>query len=329
MKAMAIKAFGGSEQFAEVEIPTPQPGKEELLIKVHAAALNPVDTKIRAGYLGREETFPMVLGFDVSGTIEAVGEHVRGFTVGQEVYGSPSLAGPGSNAEFVCLDYRSAALKPASLSHEQAAALPLVTITAWEGLYDRCQLPNRATVLIHAGAGGVGHVALQLARARDCRIITTASRDDSIEFCKSLGAHVVINYTQEDFVERVNAETQGNGCEVVFDTVGGETFGKSLDCVSLDGQVVTIVRNEYPDVVPKLFMKNATLHAEFMGVPGMFNKDRQRQGRILRHAGAMIDEARLTPTIAETMPMTDVARAHDQQAAGHVIGKQVLTNCWS
>ncbi|MDX1682731.1 MAG: alcohol dehydrogenase catalytic domain-containing protein, partial [Phycisphaeraceae bacterium] len=181
MRAVALDEFGDPDVLYTCDLPEPEPGPDDLLVKVHASSMNPVDTKIRRNGLGMERSFPLVTGYDVSGVVEAVGENVDRFSVGDEIYGSPSLARNGAHAEKVLIDAQTAAAKPESLDHSEAAALPLVTLTAWEALHDRAQIHEGETVLIHAGAGGVGHIGIQLAKLHGCTVYTTASRDESIE----------------------------------------------------------------------------------------------------------------------------------------------------
>ena len=216
MRAIIMKEFGGIDVLQLAQMPQPTAGPGDLLVRVHAAALNPVDTKIRKGLHG-PKNFPLIPGYDVSGIVSELGEDVDGFAVGDEVYASPSLARQGAHAEYVVLDSRTAAHKPGTLSHEQAAALPLATLTAWEAMFERANLQDGETIIISAGAGGVGHIAVQLARARECRVITTASADESIALARQCGAQVVINYKTEDVVERVMEETGDAGCPVVFE----------------------------------------------------------------------------------------------------------------
>src|SRR6266581_11116 len=219
MRAIALSEFGGPEVLKPQDVPTPVPGDHDLLIEVHACALNPIDFKVRHGALAKGRPMPIVLGFDVSGVVRDTGKAVNGFRVGDEVYASPSLARNGANAEFVCLDARTAAPKPKTIHHTHAAALPLVTITAWEALLQRARIEAGETVLIHAGGGGVGHIAIQIAKLHGCRVLTTASSPEALDLCRKLGADTVINYREADFVERVKKETDGRGCPVVFDTV--------------------------------------------------------------------------------------------------------------
>ena len=324
MRAMVVTQFGPPEVLKHQQIPEPRPGPKDLLIEVHAAALNPVDFKIRQGAFSKGRKLPFPLGYDVSGVVREIGHEAQGFNIGDAVYASPSLVRDGSNAEFVCVDARTAARKPASLDHVQAAALPLVTLTAWEAFFVRAQIHQGEIVLIHAGGGGVGHVAVQLAKHEGCRVLVTASRDESIELCRQLGADVVINYAKEDFVERVKQETGGRGCPVIFDTVGDKVFDRSLDCIAVDGRLITCVGTPSPDIAPKLFRKNATLIFEFMGTPTVYGVRPESQGEILRAAAKLVDDGKLKPHVSRVFELEELAEAHRLQESAHVIGKLVV-----
>ena len=323
MRAMFITEFGGPEVLKIGDVVEPKVLENDLLVEVHAVGLNPVDTKVRKGMHG-PKPFPHTLGRDVSGVVVAMGRKARNFKVGDEVYASPSLARDGACAELVAVDYRGVALKPAKLDHVQAAALPLVTLTAWESLHERAAIHPGETVLIQAGAGGVGHIALQLAKGHGCRVITTASRPETMELCKRFGADVVIDHRKQSFVEVVQKETGGKGCPVVLDTVGGDVFDKCLDCVAVNGRLVTIVLNENARVIPALFRKNATLHMEFMGVPGIHGVGLEKQGETLRTAAELVDAGKLRPHVSEVISLEQVPDAHRALEAGRVIGKIVV-----
>ncbi len=321
MRVLVATGHGGPEVLElRDDHPEPSPGPNDLLVRVRAAALNPVDTKIRAGYLG-ERPAPYVLGFDVSGVVARAGSDVSGFAAGDEVIASPSLFRDGSNAELVLVDHRRAALKPPSLDHEHAAALPLVAITAWEALYDRAEVGTGEWVLVHAGAGGVGHIGIQLARLRYANVIATASREESKKLCKDLGAEHVIDHRAEDVTARVLELTGGAGCPLVFDTVGGAVFESSLDCVAVNGRVVTIVANESPNVSAKLFVKNATLIHEFMGAPSMHGQRMEAQGDLLGRVGELVEAGSIRPVVSRTFPLAEVPEAHRALEAGHTTGK--------
>lgn len=321
MRAMVVPAFGPATVLRMQEVPAPVPDEHDLLIEVHACALNPVDFKIRRGAFAKDRKLPIVLGFDVSGVVRGLGAAAQGFRVGDEVYASPSLVRNGASAEFVCVDARTAAPKPRNLDHVQAAALPLVTLTAWEALWQRAQVQRGETVLIHAGAGGVGHIALQLAKHLGSRVITTASRDESIALCRELGADVVVNYQREDFVGRVEKETGGRGCAVIFDTVGNETFDRSLDGVAVNGRLVTCVGTASDQIATKLFRLNATLHFEFMGAPTVYGVRPERQGEILRAAAVLVEGGQLKPHVSRVLKLEEIAEGHRLLEEGHVTGK--------
>jgi NADPH2:quinone reductase len=267
---------------------------------------------------------PIILGFDVSGVVRVVGGSVKGFRIGDEVYAAPSLARNGANAEFVCVDGRMAALKPRTLDHVHAAALPLVTITATEALVRRAKIQRGETILIHAGGGGVGHVAIQLAKLHGCRVLTTASSEPSIGLCRELGADVVINYTREDFVERVKHETDGRGLPVILDAVGGETFNRSLDCLAPDGRLITCVGTPSDRIPQKLFRLSATLIFEFMGAPGIYGIRPESHGAILSEAAKLVDEGKLKPHVSRVLSFDEIAEGQRLLESEHVTGKLVV-----
>ena len=324
MRAMVATKFGPPEVLKLQEMPQPLPRPEDLLIEVHAAGVNPVDFKICRGAFREGRALPFIPGYDVSGVVREMGSAVRDFKIGDAVYASPSITRHGANAEYVCVDARTAAPKPASLDHIQSAALPLVTVTAWEAMLLRAQVRHGETMLIHAGGGGVGHIAIQLAKLHGCRVLTTASRDESIELCQRLGADVVIHYSKEDFVARVEQETQGRGCPIVFDAVGGQTFDRSLDCLAVNGRLITVVGTPSSDITRKLFIKNATLYFEFMGAPTFYGVDLEKQGEILRAAAKVADEGKLKPHVSRVFALDELAEAHRLMESGHVTGKIVV-----
>ncbi len=324
MHAMGIHQHGGADQIVPLDIPEPAVGDNDLLVEVHASAVNPVDYKIRQGYIGKDALTPRVLGYDVSGVVRQMGKNVEGFQIGDAVYASPSLARHGANAELVAIDYRTAAPKPANLPHDEAAALPLVTLTAWESLHDHGRMHRGDTVFIQAGGGGVGHIAIQLAKLHGCRVLTTASSESSLRLCRDLGADVVINHRHENVVERVMQETDGKGVPVSFDTVGGDAFKQCLEVVAVSGRLVTIVSvPEGVDVNPLKF-KSASLHLEFMGASTLLMVRPERQGQTLRTVTELVEADRLKPHIGHTFPLDQLAKAHEQQETGRTTGKIVV-----
>ena len=324
MRAVAISEFGGPEALKSQELPEPVPGEHDLLVEVHACGLNPIDFKVRRGALAKGRSMPIILGFDVSGVVRGVGKGVKGLRPGDEIYAAPSLARNGANAEFVCVDARMAALKPKKIDHVEAAALPLVTITAWEALLQRAKIQSGETVLIHAGGGGVGHVAIQIAKLHGCRVLTTASSPASLELSRRMRADVVINYREEDFVDRVKQESGGRGLPVVMDTVGGETFNKSLDCLAPDGRLITCVGTPSDKIPQKLFRLCATLIFEFMGAPGIYGIRPESQGRILADAAKLVDDGKLKPRVSRVLSLDEIAEGHRLLEEGHVTGKLVV-----
>ena len=321
MRAIVLEEHGGPEVLRERELPSPKPGRHQVLVEVHATSVNPVDAKIRRGG-GAAREMPIVLGYDASGIVRACGPDVEGWREGDAIYGCPNLFGPGANAELVLLDARAAASKPASIDDATAACLPLVGLTAWEALHDRARIQAGQTVLVHAGAGGVGHVAVQLARLHGCRVITTAGRPESIAFCRhTLGADEVIDYAKDDFAAGVRDLTKGRGVDVVFDTVGEETFRHSIDCVTPGGQLVTILGSTPGDRAPLLLYRSITVHYEFMGARVANDLDPGHQGKILSSLARLVDRGLLRLHVSARVPLERVADAHRQIEMGRTIGK--------
>ncbi len=178
--------------------------------------------------------------------------------------------------------------------------------------------------MIHAGGGGVGHVAIQIAKLHGCHVLTTASRTESLQLCHELGADLVINYREADFVECVKRETDGRGCPVIFDTVGGETFDRSLDCLSPDGRLITCVGTPSEKIPQKLFRLNATLIFEFMGAPGVYGIRPESHAEILRAAAALVDQGKIKPHVSRVLEFNEIAEGHRLLESGHVIGKLVV-----
>lgn len=319
MKAMAAVAYGKPDVIQWADVPEPVVGPWDILIEVDHAGINPVDTKIRQGGYG-DSAFPLVQGYDVSGVVKQRGDKVTRFKVGDEVYGCGSLIRPGGNAPRMAMDSRLAAKKPNNISHAEAAAMPLVTITAWEALHKRCRLHASQTVLIQAGGGGVGHIAIQLAKIQGSRVITTASSDDALALCKEAGADVIINYKKEDVLKRVMEETKDKGCGVVFDTVGDATFNESLECVGLNGQIVTILAPDTTNV-RKGFRKNISLHFEYMPMPAIHGIDMDSHGSIMETACELVEAGKLKVHVSEVIDLADLAKGHTQQETGRTVGK--------
>jgi NADPH2:quinone reductase len=282
--------------------------------------VNPVDAKIRCGMRPRE--LPLVLGYDVSGVVVACGSAVTGWQTGEWVYGCPNLLRHGANAEFALLDARAAARKPASIDHLHAACLPLVSLTAYEALHERARIKPGQWVLIHAGAGGVGHIAVQLAKLHGCRVITAAGRAESLAFCRDvLQADEVIDYRSSDFVARAMQLTQGAGVSVVFDTVGGDTFKRSIECIAPCGDLVTITVSDPGSAAALLLYKSVTVHYEFMGARVAYDREPDRQGAILSGIARLVNSGVLRVHVSSEWTLDTLAAAHHQIETGRTIGK--------
>ena len=324
MRAVVIHEYGGPEVLKLEERPEPQVRDTDVLVEVHATSVNPVDTKVRQNS-SAQRTLPFILGFDVSGVVVCCGSRVTQWKPGDEIFATANLFRNGANAEYVAIDARSAARKPANVDHATAASLPLVSQTAWEALHLRARVQPGQTVLIHAGAGGVGHVAVQLARLHGCRVITTAGRSESIAFCRDvLHADEVIDYRAEDVAKRVQELTAGRGVPVVIDTVGGDTFLLSLDCAAVNGQVVTILGSNTGDRGRGLLYRNVTIHYEFMGIPTAYEMEPDRPGNILSSIANLVDGGLLRPHVSHRFTLEDVAEGHRQVETARTVGKVAI-----
>ncbi|WP_405866408.1 NADP-dependent oxidoreductase [Streptomyces sp. NBC_01515] len=308
MRVITQYALGDPEVLEVAEVERPAPRANEILIRVRAAGLNPTDWKHRAtgGFLGEP---PFTLGWDVSGVVEAVGVGVARFAPGDEVFGMLSYPwGHGSHAEYVAAPARDFVHKPAEIDHIQAGALPLVSLTAWQALVENAQVQPGQRVLIHAAAGGVGHVAVQIAKARGAYVIGTASAAKH-DFLRELGVDEAIDYRETDFSEAVK------DVDVVLDMLGGETALKSLRVLRPGGIVVSIVPMGKPDFYEE---------AERLGVRAvrmLVDADRADMQSIAE----LVEAGKLRATIAGTFPLADAAEAHALGGTGRTAGKLVLT----
>lgn len=300
MKAIVLTAFGGphSLQLRDVAKPVPQPG--QVLVRVHATSINPLDYQVRRGDYPDLVPLPAITGHDVSGVVEAVGPGVTAFAPGDEVWYTPQIFdGPGSYAEYHVAAENIIGRKPASLSHLEAASLTLVGGTAWEALVVRAGLRVGESILIHGGAGGVGHIAIQLAKAIGARVYTTV-RESNVEFVRGLGADVVIDYEKEDYVDAIQRETGGSGVDVVFDTIGGNTLSRSPDVLAQLGRVVSIVDIAQPQNLIQAWGRNASFHFVFT---------RQNRGK-LDELSALVERGQLRPHVGAVYSLADIPAAH-------------------
>ncbi|MFF7868079.1 NADP-dependent oxidoreductase [Streptomyces qaidamensis] len=309
MRAISQDVLGGPEVLKEVEIERPAPRPNEVLVRVRAAGVNPTDWKHRAtgGFLGEP---PFVLGWDVSGVVEAVGIGVVAFAPGDEVFGMlPYPYGHGSHAEYVIAPVRALARKPAGVDHTQAGALPLVSLTAWQALSEHADLRPGQRVLIHAAAGGVGHVAVQIAKARGAYVIGTASAGKH-EFLRGIGVDETIDYRETDFTEVVK------DVDVVLDTIGGDDALRSLRVLRPDGVLVSILPGGSDD----LYEEAGRLGVRALRM--LVDADRSGMEAIAELVGA----GKLRATIAGTFPLAEAAEAHALGDTGRTTGKLVLLN---
>ena len=329
MRAVLMTKTGAPDVLECQDIATPEVhSASELLVRLHAASVNPVDTKLRQGLYPMDD-LPAVLGCDGSGIVEAVGSEVNKFLVGDEVYFFHGGIGPiqGNYAEFKTVEERFVAKKPESLNFTEAAAAPLVLLTAWESLYDRAQIKSGQNVLINAGAGGVGHVAIQLAKIAGANVCTTVSSDEKAEFVKSLGADMTINYKEQDFVEAIMDWTDGKGADIVMDNVGGEWIEKSFSAVAHYGHLVTLLQPDKETDWTVARQRNVAIHLEIMLSPLLFDlKDAQKhQTFILEECARYFDEGKLKIHVSKSMPLAEAANAHTEIESGRTTGKIVLT----
>ncbi|HDS1694935.1 MULTISPECIES: zinc-dependent alcohol dehydrogenase family protein [unclassified Pseudomonas] len=307
-------------------IARPVPGKGQVLVRIHAAGVNPLDTKIAigAGAHARQE-LPAVLGLDLAGTVVELGEAVDGFTPGQEVFGMAGGIGgaQGTLAEYIAVDARLIASKPHALGMREAAALPLVFITAWEGLVDHANVRSGQRVLIHGGAGGVGQVAVQLAKARGAEVYATGSAG-SLDFIRSLGA-TAIDYQAQGVEAYVEQYTAGEGFDIVYDTVGGSTLDASFKAVKpYTGHVLSCLGWGQHSLAPLSF-KSATYSGVFTLVPLLTGKGREHHGSILREAAVLANAGQLAIRVdPQQFALDEVNDAFRQVAEGRGRGKTVI-----
>jgi NADPH2:quinone reductase len=331
MKAIILDEHGTVDGFKLSEIPNPIVLPGHVILKVCASSVNPVDCKIRNGMLaGIGPELPGILHGDVAGVISEVGEGVEDFQVGDEVYGC--IGGfkgmPGVLCEYALADARLLSKKPISLSMKEAAVLPLIGITAWNALIDRGQLSEGKRVLVHAGTGGVGHFALQLAKAMGAEVHTTISSPVKEDLALQMGADCAINYSQITPEQYVKEFTEGMGYDLVFDTVGGICLDQSFEAAKEYGTVVSIAARANHDL-SQVHVKSLSLHVVFMLLPILKNQFREKHGEILSKISNLVDNGKIKPLLhEERFSFEDVGQAHQCWEAGGVIGKISLENTW-
>jgi NADPH:quinone reductase len=313
MRAMVLPRFGGPELFEVRDVPVPTPGPGQVLVRIIASGTNPVDAKLRqdGSWAGLQP--PVVIGYDASGVIEQVGPGVTDFKAGDEVFYTPEIFGNtlGTYAELNTVSASIVAKKPSSLSHEEAAAVPLAAGTAWDALVRRMGLRVGETVLIHGGAGGVGSFAVQIAKAVGARVLAT-SGPDNLETLRKLGADVVINYRSEDAAQVALRETGGQGVDAVFDTAGQNVI-PSIPATRPFGRIATILG--VTGDLSAFYPRNLTVHGVFL----------LRERRRLEELTALIERKQVRPLVERVLPLEKLAEAHRQLDSGHGRGKLVLT----
>lgn len=329
MKAVIMTAPGSPEVLQLQAVPNPSsPENTELLIRLKAAGINPIDTKLRQRGTFYPDKMPAILGCDGAGIVESVGAGVENFRPGDEVYFCFGGLGDrcGNYAEYTVVDERFVARKPKSLSFAEAAAAPLVLITAWESLYDRGRLEAGRKVLIHAGAGGVGHVTIQLAKLQGAEVCTTVSSPEKADFVRQLGADKVIFYTQTDFVPATLDWTEGEGVDLAFDTIGGDIFSKTFPAVRVYGDIVTILEPDAKTSWKVARSRNLRISLELMLTPMLQGliEDLKHQAKILSQCARLIDEGKLKIHLAKTFPLEAAADAHHLLETGSMLGKIAL-----
>ncbi|HTF84643.1 MAG TPA: NADP-dependent oxidoreductase [Cellvibrio sp.] len=306
MKAVRIHHYGNAEVLQYEDAPVPEIGVDEVLVRVVAASVNPVDWKVREGYLQQmiPYPFPLTLGWDVSGVVAAVGDAVTDFKPGDAVYSRPDIKRNGTYAEYVAIRAAELAHKPRTISHVEAASLPLAVITAWEVLFTTAQLQAGQRVLIHAGSGGVGSLAIQLAKSCGAYVITTTSEKNR-GFVESLGADEVIDYQTQAFHEVVS------DVDLVFDTLGGEVQELSWGVLKSEGILVSIITPPAQERAASLGVRCAFVFIEPNAV-------------ILQHVAGLVDDGIIRPIVGAEFALQDIAKAHALSESGRARGKIVV-----
>ena len=313
MKAIAINEFGGRDKLQLMDLPLPEVKENEILVKIKAAGINPVDWKIREGYIKDlfPYDFPIILGWDAAGIVKQAGSKVTRFKKGDEIFAycrKPSVHG-GAYGEYIVLEEEHAAIKPKNISFEEAAAIPLAALTAYQSLFDAAKIKPGETVLIHAAAGGVGGFGVQLAKNHGAVVWATASGGNQ-EYVKDLGASQVVDYTQEDFRQAIRSQLP-DGVDVVFDCVGGEVLQKSVEIVKRTGRLVSIVDDPTS-------LARSDIHKEFV-----FVAPNRTQ---LTELALMVEQGRLKTHLSQVFPfgLEEARKAHELSESGHTRGKMVI-----
>jgi NADPH:quinone reductase-like Zn-dependent oxidoreductase len=306
MKAVRIHSYGGTDVLKYEDAPRPIPGKDEVLIRVHATTVNPFDCAMRAGYLAGyfNPTFPLILGTDVSGVIEEVGPGVTNLSVGEAVYTRAGVVRDGAYAEYVIAPAADVAAKPQSLDHIQSAALPHVTLTAWQALFEIADLQKGQTILIHGAGGGVGHIAIQLAKLAGAKVIGTASTN--YDLMVELGVDQAINYTTTPF------ESVVHDVDVVLDTIGGDIQERSWSTLKPGGILISTIQQPSEETAQAHGVRQAMVYSS----PPI--------GPTLAKVAEMVDAGQIMPIACIIFPLQDIQKAHELIESRHSGGKVVM-----
>ena len=329
MQAQIINRFGSPDVFETADIPVPQVLPGHVLIRVMATSVNPVDLKIRQGapaYASVTPSLPAVLHGDVAGVVEAIGEGVSTFQPGDEVYACPGgVKGlGGALTDYMLADADLVAHKPKSLTMTATAALPLISITAWEAIVDRAKVKPGQRVLVYGATGGVGHIGLQLAKWAGATVYALVSSEEKAAIAHKLGADFTINYRQQTVEEFVAEHTSGRGFDVVFDTVGNDNLQNAFKAAKLNGIVVSIVSTSKQDLT-LLHTKGLTLHLVYRLIPILYGIGRVRQGEVLTQVARLVDAGQVQPLLDSTVfNFSEIAQAHQRAESGQALGKVVL-----
>lgn len=331
MKAIVINNFGTpDEAFETTDRPMPAIGDDDVLIKVKATSVNPIDYKIRGGHLPHlVPNFPVVLHGDVSGVVERTGVNVKGFKAGDHVYGCiGGVVGiEGALAEYTKADYRLLSKLPNNIGFAQAAAIPLVGITAYEAIFQRSNIQRGDKVLIYGGVGGVGHLGVQFAKALGAEVYATVSNPQQAVIAKELGADHVINYKESAVKDFMVEYTKGKGFDFVFDTIGNQNLKNSFEAVKIKGTVLTALSLDNIDLSP-VHEKALTLHTVYMIIPILYNDKvgKREHGQILKHITELVEEGKVKPlTDGYQFTFEQISEAHLYAELGKNIGKVVIT----
>src|SRR6266571_4903615 len=306
MKAVVVHEYGGPEVLKYEDVPRPEPKDDQLLVRVIAAGVNPVDGMIRSGMFakGGNGAFPMILGGDIAGVVEKVGSKITNFKAGDPVFAYVSLDNNGGYAQYALTTEHETASKPKSLTYVEAAAVPIVGLTAWQAVVDSAKLSAGQTVLIHGGSGGVGSFAIQIAKAHGAKVIATASTANQ-DLLKQLGADVAIDYTKTKF------EDVAKDVDVVLDSVGKDTLARSYGVVKKGGFIATLVAEPDQAELDKYGIRGAPISVK----P---NSDE------LTEITKLIEERKIKPVVSQVLPLTEAVKAQQQAATHHTRGKIVL-----